>query len=249
MNKDSNTLLIDYLDGNLSLEEHQDLKTKIAQSPELQKELEALKTILSETEHLLLNSPKMAMRERFYDFLEEQIERQIENGRTSKLRTVNWTAAAALALLVVGLAWLWHRNQLQATQIIQLEEQMKNTQQMLMLSMLQNSSASDRIQALNAVQTSLETTKSQVMDEKIIEALIHTMNYDENLNVQMKAAESLGNFIGEPKVSRAFIESLSIQESPEIQIIIIDLLTAAKAQEATLEFQNLLSREKNTRSG
>lgn len=249
MNSDKTSKLIDYLDGVLEGEALQAIESELASSPSLRQELEELKQVLVETQELPMEQPGVMQRSRFYDFLEKEIEKEKKSPdiyfSRFRIKREEWMVAAAVALLLIGLGFgsLWHRNQMQQQQIEHLQAELQSAKQMMMLAMLQNASASDRLQALNRVQASLHENVSPRVNQEILDALVHTMNYDENLNVQIKAAESLAEFSQDQSVITALIESLKLQESPEIQIILIDILTEVGAKEAALEFQNLLSGE------
>ena len=192
MNRDRTSRLIDYLDGALDAEALQQIESELAASAELRQELEELRALLKETEELPTAQPSSSQRSRFYDFLEEEIEKDKKSPDTYfssfRIRKEEWMVAAAVALLVIGLGFgsLWHRNQMQQQQIEHLQAELQSAKQMMMLAMLQNASASDRLQALNRVQASLHENVSPRVNQEILDALVHTMNYDENLNVQIK---------------------------------------------------------------
>ena len=247
MKEDHTSLLIDYLDGLLEEEERKDLEVRLDQSEVLRNELKELSELMDQTVKLPLSQPGSILKHQFYQFLEAEKKQVKSSSSLFRLSREQWTIAATVALLVVGLGFgtLWQRNQHHQDQINNLQAEVESTRQMLMLAMLQQSSASERIKALNAVLASVEQNEFSGEKEKILDALVYSMNFDDNINVRMKAAESLASFSDQPQVVEALIESLKTQESPEVQIIIIEILTEAKARGAAGEFQNLM-KEENT---
>lgn len=246
MSRDRTDQLIDYLDGLLPEAERQELEQELAKSEPLQKELQEIKQLFAKVEDLPLQEPSKQLKATFYEQLEAHIkEKKSSDTHWLQLGARQWTIAAAVALVLIGLAFgsLWQVHQKSQEQITLLHSEMELTKKLLMLSILEQSSASERIQALNKVQAAVREQKYESSDQKIIDALINTMNFDDNINVRTKAAESLFNFSDAKGVVEAMIESLKVQESPEMQIVLIDILTEVKAKNATETFQTLVGEE------
>ena len=108
----------------------------------------------------------------------------------------------------------------------------------MVLSMLEERSASQRIKALNTVQR-----ESSSVDDQVIDALINALNTDDNVNVRIKAAEALLSFTDHPDVVPALIRSLHQQEHPEVQITIIEVLVASRAEDAVDDLQEIMEKE------
>jgi HEAT repeats/Inner membrane complex protein len=100
-----------------------------------------------------------------------------------------------------------------------LKKEMQETKDLLILSMLKRESPSERIQAVNY------SYDLQRPDEKVLQALIYTLDYDRNINVRIAAADAIERFGYNPEVRDALIKSLMKQQEPTLQISIIDLLT------------------------
>ncbi len=77
-----------------------------------------------------------------------------------------------------------------------------------MLSMLQNPSASQRILAVGY------TDEISQVNNKVIDALLTTLNEDPNVNVRLITLETLVKLSSEPKVSEGLVQSITLQESP-----------------------------------
>lgn len=100
-----------------------------------------------------------------------------------------------------------------------LKKEMQETKDLLILTMLKRESASERIQAVNY------SYDLQRPDEKVLQALIYTLDYDRNINVRIAAVDAIGRFGYDENVRNALVKSLLKQQEPTLQISIIDLLT------------------------
>lgn len=118
-----------------------------------------------------------------------------------------------------------------------LRKEMQETKELMMFSMLKRESASDRIQALNY---SYEFKKP---DEKVLSALIYTLDHDTNINVRMAAADAIARFGNEEYVRGALVNSLIKQQDPSLQIVVIDLLINLKERRAISALQTIVSNE------
>ena len=235
--EEDNIRLVEYLEGALSAEEAAALEIEISRSTQLQQALEDLKglyAVMDEADEL---EPSEELDQQFYQFLETEKKSQSNAGKRVKLATWRTLAATVSLLLIVAVTYTLQLKQGQQAQISQLQTQMEETKKLLILSMLQNPSASDRLQAVNV---SIRETK---VDDQILKALAHTLNYDDNVNVRLKAVQAMAQFIGEEEVVNMLLESLLEQSYPQVQIALIEALTAARKKEALKAFETLLERE------
>ena len=80
-------------------------------------------------------------------------------------------------------------------------------------------------------------------DDKIIDALLNTLNNDENVNVRLMAVEALYNYADNPKVRIGLIRSIEKQESPIVQVALADVMVMLQEKRSVSELKKLL--EKN----
>ena len=76
-------------------------------------------------------------------------------------------------------------------------------------------------------------------DEQVINALIMTLNNDENLNVRLASLESLIRYADLPGVRGALIDALKDQESPIMQVAIADALVAIQEKSSIETMKSL----------
>jgi hypothetical protein len=151
--------------------------------------------------------------------------------------------AFSILLVSVGLiaGYLLHENK-QSTisynkQIESLSSQVSEMKQLMVLSLLENPSASQRLQAVSY------TDEMSNVDLKIIDALFTTLNEDSNVNVRLAALESLVKLSDKPKVREGLVRSISQQESPLMQSAIADVMVKLQEKSSVKSLQELLSKK------
>ncbi len=104
---------------------------------------------------------------------------------------------------------------------------------------LNESSASERLQAVKAT---TKTFKNE--NEQVIEVLIKTLNNDENQNVRLAAANALFVYKDNLRVRDALIVSISHQTDPVIKITMINMLLALKDKRVKEPIERILKNDK-----
>jgi hypothetical protein len=75
---------------------------------------------------------------------------------------------------------------------------------------------------------------------KVTNALIQTLNQDENVNVRLAALDALKPYARDSSVRAALIRSISKQESPLVQISLAELMVALQEKSAVKEFEKIV---------
>jgi len=139
-----------------------------------------------------------------------------------------WRAAIAAGLLVGGVLLGRYIMQPPANpEVAQLRGQIEGLRQMVALSMLQQQSPSARMRGV---------TYSEQMsqpDREVTDALLFAVKNDSNINVRLSAVDALQKFGADPRVVPAMIEAIPGQESPMVQIALIDMLVQLNARSAS----------------
>jgi HEAT repeat protein len=115
----------------------------------------------------------------------------------------------------------------------QLRSQVENLNQMVALSMLQGQSSSARMRGVTY------SEKIAQPDPQVLDALLQAVNHDSSVNVRLSAVDALQKFGGDPEVARAMASSIPGQESPLVQIALIDMLVQLNARGVTPELARL----------
>lgn len=198
-------------------------------------------------ESLPVPEPDPAMRSRFLEVLEayqagmrQATGRAILPGGRGRwfagwwpARTA-WQAAFSAALLIVGaLAGRYAAAPRANPEMAQLRGQVENLRQLVALSLLQDDSPSSRIRGVGY---SYQMARP---DRQVEEALLHTLNHDSNVNVRLSAVDALEKYDANPQIRRALVDSLPVQDSPLVQIALIDVLAQIDEKNAVPELRKL----------
>ena len=128
--------------------------------------------------------------------------------------------ACAAATLVVGLL-TGHALTVdvqRSTEVARLEDEVSSTRQLVALSMLRQQSASDR---LKGVDWSYQIPRPE---PQVVNALLETVNYDDAIDVRLAAVDALRRLSREAAVRTRMASALDRQDSPLVQIALIDAL-------------------------
>jgi hypothetical protein len=136
------------------------------------------------------------------------------------LRTPSMSVAWACVLLAAGFLGgrYLDRDNSRNAELADLRHELQKTNQLVTLSYLQQQSASGRLQGVSY------STRMQEPDPQVLDALVHTLRYDSNVDVRLAALDALGRYGKRPEVSRSLVESLEGQQSPLVQVALIDVL-------------------------
>lgn len=123
-------------------------------------------------------------------------------------------------------------------QIDVLSQQVSELQEMMMLSMLEKGSATERLKAVGLTREMDEASR------KVTTALMQTLNNDENVNVRLAALEALKPYTDDGSVREALIASIARQESPLVQVALAELMVALQERAAVKEFEKIMESER-----
>jgi len=217
-------------------------------SPELDAHLEACADCRAEAARLreiwrnlgLIGTaqPSRALRGRFYQSLEAY-----QHGReTAAPRRLAWfrlpvfQLAGAALLLVVGVVagYSLAGSNRQDVEMARLEGEVHNMRQMVTLALLQQQSPSERLRGVDW------GTRVENPDTQVLSALLYTLDHDTNVNVRLAAVDALRKFSQVPMVRRSLNQSLVRQESPLVQVALIDLFVGLRARDAAPRLRSLI---------
>jgi len=185
----------------------------------------------------------------FQAMLESYKESQTEKknpfaGIIEKIRGL-WTIqpamqmAYSIMLLVVGLGvgYLVNHQSAGKQQVDALSAQVHEMKEMMMFSLLENPSASERIRGVSYT-NEIKSTNKQVTD-----ALLATLNNDPNVNVRLVTLDALTKFTSDPAVREGLIQSIGQQESPLVQSALADVMLKLQEKRSVKSFRKLLEQK------
>jgi len=197
--------------------------------------------------------PSPAMKEGFNAILanykeELQAKRNPFAELVGKLRTY-WSLQAqprlAFSLLLVAFGliggYLLHQPGQSALaynrQIDSLSSQVSQMKQVMMLSLLNDPSASERIRAV------AYTDEMSNVDMKVTGALFTTLNEDPNVNVRLATLEALVKLASYPMVREGLVRSIELQDSPLMQTAIADAMVKLQEKSSVSSLRKLLDKK------
>jgi hypothetical protein len=144
--------------------------------------------------------------------------------------------ACALTTLVVGLL-AGHALTVDVqrnSEVAHLQDEVSSTRQLVALSLLRQQSASDR---LKGVDWSYQIPRPE---PQVVNALLDTVNYDDTVDVRLAAVDALRRLSTERGIKSQLAQALDRQESPLVQIALIDALADSRTPESLSAIRRVL---------
>jgi len=223
-------LLPDFLRGTLERERSEVVEQHLAGCAECRDDVAVWKKLGL----LPAVEPGAASRERFQAMLlayqagREAAEAQPEPAAQPRprARKFDWMRSP-LAGLAWGLAMLllgvfagsaMSRFHSSTEEAAAMRSELSSMRQLLVLSMLQQQSASERLQAVSYSQ------REERLDPQVLSALLRTLRSDSSVDVRLAALEALSQHHSQAQVRRGVTDALQSQQSPLVQVALIDQL-------------------------
>jgi hypothetical protein len=200
--------------------------------------------------------PSVSLRPRFYAMLDTYKESQLQaNNPFADIRNMFrqfWSVQPAfrlvysIVLVIAGLGagYLFNQkeNKQDNQQIAMLSTQVNEMKEMMMLSLLENPSATERIRGVGY------TSEIKGTNQEVIDALLATLNGDPNVNVRLMTLEALTPLAAtNPAVRLGLVQSIVLQESPLMQSALADVMLGLQEKRAVPSFRKLLMQKEMNR--
>jgi hypothetical protein len=233
--------MAEYLSGTLEGEPREKFIAHLEQCPRCHAEVDELGALWRSLEFVPTPAPSAEMRSRFNEMLDAYRLGQSEAAASKVTQmparaTYKWWQLAAAACALVGLGAVAGRMAVPAqphSEVAQLRGEIESMRQLVTLSLLQQQSASAR---LRGVTYSYQMDRA---DPEVEKALIYTVNHDANVNVRLSAVDALQKYAHSADVTKALVDALEPQDSPLVQVALIDLLVDARESSVIPELRKL----------
>jgi anti-sigma-K factor RskA len=240
-------LLPDYFEGSLKAEQDDLVEQHIEQCADCREEV----AIWKKLSLLPVEQPSAGSRERFEAMLrayqtgrndkasarfEREKRGSVWNWWRSPVGAVAWSAALLVIGILAGNYWgnrTTHSNTGQ-DEIEAMHTELTNMKQMVVLSMLQQQSASERLQAVSY------SRREDQLDPQVMSALVHTLRYDGSVDVRLAALDALSRHGAQPQVHKGVVDALQEQQSPLVQVALIDLMVEWRDPDAAQRLRNFV---------
>lgn len=240
-------LVADYLAGTLTNQEKEELATYIQKGLISEEEIEGMQKIYTDMAAVPMLEPSENMRATFYQSLDKQKKSQANGSIFRRLfQGFAWDSsisvkqlAFAIAILLAG---VWIGYGLSPTEQYEdrlgtLTSEVRNMREMMMLTMLEQPSAIERLKAVNISQEMDDAT------QKVTDALLQTLNKDENVNVRLAALDALLRYAAQPSVREGLIAAIGKQDSPLVQIALAEAMVKLQEKSSVQQLEELLQKE------
>jgi hypothetical protein len=240
-------LTMDYLDKTLDDKLQSEIEKHLLTCEKCMDEVKDFQSILQEMSATEMEQPDETLRINFYHMLQTEINKQkVASNKLLPKPTVSiwsspWTKVAAAVLLLIAGAFIGKifqpsgKQENSTVQLSELKSEVTEMKKILMFTMLNEESPSQRIKAVNYAE------EIPNPDHKVIEALVNTLNKDKNVNVRLAAVYSLARFSGNQLVRDSLVKSLEAQTEPIIQIVLMNILTEKKEFKAVESMKKIMS--------
>ena len=227
------------LAGRLNHAARERLVAHLETCPACRAELAELNAVWRGMGSLPEPEPDPAMRSRFLEVL-EAYQAGRASGMAGQVVSVphlphKWQAVLAFALLMLGVFLGRYVAQPRgpSPDVARLTGQVENLRQLVTLSLLQEQSPSSR---LRGVTYSYQMARP---DAQVEQALLYAVNHDSNVNVRLSAVDALEKYAASPLIRRALADAVPLQDSPLVQIALMDLLVQLNDKEAAPALRKL----------
>jgi hypothetical protein len=234
----------DLLNHKLTSIEEEEVINELAKAGISKEELDLMYNINLNLDEIFRGEPTERMDKRFYAMLEDEKKKLLlgEPDITSQVKVTLFKSgpwiriAAGISLFILGwFASSWFGGiSNDNVQLASLSGEVKDLKETLVITMMRQSSAVERIKAVNMV------SEFEITNSPIIENLLRILNTDTNDNVRLLSLEALIRYADIPEVRDGLIASIPNQTSPMIQIRLTEIMIALNEKRAATEFQKIL---------
>jgi len=148
--------------------------------------------------------------------------------------------ALVLVLFVVGgvvgglLGYRMGTGSVDTAGMVQLREEVRSVNRLLIVSLLQQQSATERLQGVSW------SYRVDQADPEVTRALLQTLDQDANVNVRLAALDAVSGSVDQPAVREGLLRSLTDNSSPMVQLAILDVVVHTDMKESAPALKSLL---------
>lgn len=238
--KDIKTLIIEYIDGALNDEDARRVDEHLSSCEDCRAELTDMKSMFLQLDSFEMEEPSANLKRNFRNMLDSYSLGMSEKKTPWYEAAGNWLESwwpkrpavqfmTTVAVLIIGLVAGFEINQKASPnhEFVQMQRNMDQLNKVVMTSLLNQSSAADRISGLT------KTSQLTNVDNQFYSTLILLLNSDPNVNVRLAAVNALTKFADNEYVRHELVISLGLQSSPLVQVSLIDLLASIKETDSS----------------
>jgi hypothetical protein len=240
------------LDRRTPATAHLEARAHLAGCPDCQREFSALSQTLAALDAMPTPTPSPRLRQNFYAMLEEEKNSAASvrvaaahEQRARRISLWGWILSPLAAAALVALGFVGgtryaspaapQTDTATKQQLADLQKQVKQMTQLVGYSLLQQQqgTVSGRMQEV------LAAAKSDQPSEKVLDDLVRALALDPSVNVRLRALEALYSHSDNQNVRAGVRASLPREQSPLVQLEMIDFFAAAHDRDAAPALEKL----------
>ena len=256
-----NAMLAGWMDDQLTEADRAEMEAHLAGCAECRQQMEASRRLWVSMGGVPVPPPSDRMPVRFEAMLETYKQEELSRvpGVLFYLRQLfavrpgfAWAYSVVLVVVGVGVGYLLNRSGVPAAgsggpplaaapaagsdkqQLQALSAQVHEMREMVLLALLENPSASERIRGVGY------TSEISKVNSNVIRALLSTLDNDPNSNVRLMTLEALTHFADDPAVREGLVQSILQQDSPLVQAALADVMLKLQEKKAVQPLKELL---------
>lgn len=144
--------------------------------------------------------------------------------------------ASVLIIMGFGVGF-WVQPGAPNQKIDELSSQVSEMKELMMLTLIEKPAATDRLKAVSMAKD-VDTA-----DERVITALLNTLNNDENANVRLATLEALLRYADNPIVRQGLVEAIPNQDDAMLQYALAEAMILIQEKNSVQNFRELLKDE------
>ena len=203
--------------------------------------LSSLEKLNEQIEMMRMENVSMEQDSRFHQMLREEKQKvQSSTVSISWPRLMEWMPRLAMAAVILvagfGMGYFFQKPT-GDNEVRVLTEQVQGLKEMMMISLLEKESATERLKAVSL------TDEIDGPSKKVTEALLNTLNEDASVNVRLAALEALGKYIKMPHVREGLVRSIAKQDSPLVQVALAEMMVTMREKSSVNELKKVLEQK------
>ena len=240
--------LAGWMDNQLTEAARAEMDAHLARCEECRRQLETNRQLWASMGEVPVPLPSDKMQVRFDAMLDtyKQEESRRTPGIIHYLRELfavrpafTWSYSLVLVVAGLGGGYLLSRPARASAgsdreALSSLSTQVREMKEVVLLSLLENPSASERIRGVSY------TSEITNVNRNVVSALLSTLNNDPNNNVRLITLEALTHYADDAVVREGLVQSILQQDSPLVQAALADVMLKLQEKKAVKPFKELL---------
>ena len=233
-------VLIEFADNTLNESDQKSVQNHLNHCTTCSESLYEFQTLFNVIKQNKVQQPDPSLEMRFNKMLETEkfiaskSETAIFDKRGRMFKLILQVAAALLLIFSGYQIGVFQNQELHLKEMAVLEKEKIQIKQFATFSLLENQSASKRLQAVTYAK------EIQYPNNDILIALINKMNDDKHVNIRLAAANALSKFSSKELVKKSFIAALEVEKNISMQIELIQILVDIQEKRAIPTMKKLL---------